>query len=82
MFGRKKTIAMKYTHNTTPTRFVEAKGIRFVYRRFTKDDGVLLLLMQHSRGGMDHLGSQSRLCGILVKSAQRLTAERTSQEVP
>src|SRR6266478_5787841 len=22
MFGRKKTIAMKYTHNTTPTRFV------------------------------------------------------------
>jgi hypothetical protein len=29
------------THQTAPTQFVEAKSIRFAYRRFGKADGVL-----------------------------------------
>ena len=28
------------THQTTPTQFVEANGIRFAYRRFGKSGGV------------------------------------------
>ena len=28
-----------YTHQTTPTQFVEANGIRFAYRRFGKVNG-------------------------------------------
>ena len=45
---------MKHTHVSVPTEFVEAKGIRFAYRRFGQDSGVPLLFMQHFRGGMDH----------------------------
>ena len=43
-----------YTHQTAPTQFVEANGIRFAYRRFGKAGGVPLVFMQHFRGGMDH----------------------------
>jgi pimeloyl-ACP methyl ester carboxylesterase len=39
---------------TAPTQFVEAKGIKFAYRRFGTEGGVPLLLMQHFRGTMDH----------------------------
>jgi len=42
------------THNTAPTEFVKANGIRFAYRRFGRTTGVPLLFMQHFRGGMDH----------------------------
>jgi pimeloyl-ACP methyl ester carboxylesterase len=43
------------THNTTPTRFVEAGGIRFAYRRFgTPLVGVPLVLVQHFRGNLDN----------------------------
>src|ERR1700682_5201681 len=45
---------MIHTHQTAPTQFVEAKGIRFAYRRFGKTGGVPLVFMQHFRGGMDH----------------------------
>jgi pimeloyl-ACP methyl ester carboxylesterase len=45
---------MTYTHTTAPTRFVEANGILYAYRRFGRESGVPLLLMQHYRGGMDH----------------------------
>jgi hypothetical protein len=31
---------MIYTHQTAPTQFVEANGIRFAYRRFGKDGGL------------------------------------------
>jgi hypothetical protein len=31
---------MIHTHQTAPTQFVEARGIRFAYRRFGKPDGV------------------------------------------
>jgi pimeloyl-ACP methyl ester carboxylesterase len=41
-------------HQTAPTQFVEAKGIRFAYRRFGKRDGVPLVLNMHFTGTMDH----------------------------
>jgi pimeloyl-ACP methyl ester carboxylesterase len=41
-------------HNSAPTRFVEADGIRFAYRRFGAAAGTPLLLLQHFRGAMDH----------------------------
>ena len=36
-----------YTHQTAPTQFVEANGIRFAYRRFGKSDGVPLVFNMH-----------------------------------
>jgi pimeloyl-ACP methyl ester carboxylesterase len=45
---------MIHTHQTAPTRFVEANGIRFAYRRFGKPDSLPLVLNQHFTGTMDH----------------------------
>lgn len=45
---------MTPTHQTAPTHFVEANGIRFAYRRFGKAGGVPLVFNQHFRGTMDH----------------------------
>ena len=42
------------THETTPTQFVEANGIRFAYRRFGIAGGVPLVFNQHFTGTMDH----------------------------
>ena len=42
------------THQTAPTQFVEANGIRFAYRRFGKTGGVPLVFNQHFRGTMDY----------------------------
>jgi pimeloyl-ACP methyl ester carboxylesterase len=39
-----------YTHQTAPTHFVEANGIRFAYRRFGKAGGVPLVFF----GTMDY----------------------------
>jgi pimeloyl-ACP methyl ester carboxylesterase len=44
----------KVTHTTAPTRYVEAGGLRYAYRRFGADAGIPLLLLQHFRGGMDN----------------------------
>jgi pimeloyl-ACP methyl ester carboxylesterase len=44
----------QHTHQTVPTHFVEANGIRFAYRRFGKLSGVPLVLNQHYTGTMDH----------------------------
>ena len=44
----------KYTHQTAPTQFVEANGIRFAYRRFGKANGVPLVFCQHYIGTMDY----------------------------
>jgi pimeloyl-ACP methyl ester carboxylesterase len=44
----------EHTHQSAPTRFVEANGIRFAYRRFGKSDGVPLVFNQHFTGTMDH----------------------------
>src|SRR5271169_4101824 len=43
-----------HTHQTAPTQFVEANGIRFAYRRFGKTGGAPLVFNQHFRGTMDH----------------------------
>lgn len=43
-----------HTHQTAPTQYVEAKGIRFAYRRFGKTSGVPLVFNQHFTGTMDH----------------------------
>ena len=45
---------MIHTHQTAPTQFVKANGIRFAYRRFGRAGGVPLVFVQHFRGGMDH----------------------------
>ncbi len=42
-----------YTHDTVPTRFVEANGIRFAYRRFGKTGGAPIVMNLHFRGTMD-----------------------------
>ena len=42
------------SHVTAPTRFVEANGIRYAYRRFGADAGTPLVFLQHFRGGMDN----------------------------
>ena len=41
------------THQTAPTQFVEANGIRFAYRRFGKAGGVPLVFNPHILGNMD-----------------------------
>src|ERR1700691_1762942 len=47
-------IMTTYTHQTAPTQFVEANGIRFAYRRFGKTGGVPLVFSQHYIGTMDY----------------------------
>jgi pimeloyl-ACP methyl ester carboxylesterase len=42
------------THQTAPTRYVEANGTRFAYRRFGKEGGVPLVFNMHFMGTMDH----------------------------
>jgi pimeloyl-ACP methyl ester carboxylesterase len=44
----------EHTHQTAPTQFVEANGIRFAYRRFGKADGVPIVFNQHYVGTMDY----------------------------
>jgi pimeloyl-ACP methyl ester carboxylesterase len=44
----------QHTHQTAPTPFVEAKGIRFAYRRFGRTGGVPLVFNQHFTGTIDH----------------------------
>jgi pimeloyl-ACP methyl ester carboxylesterase len=45
---------MIHTHQTAPTQFVEANGIRFAYRRFGKAGGVPVVFNQHYIGTMDY----------------------------
>src|ERR1700733_10660839 len=46
---------IEYTHQNVPTRFVEASGIRFAYRRFGKvKSGCPLVFNQHYLGTMDY----------------------------
>src|SRR5258708_26956848 len=42
------------SHQTAPTQFVEANGIRFAYRRFGKAGGVPIVFNQHYIGTMDY----------------------------
>lgn len=41
-------------HESAPTHFVEANGIRFAYRRFGGGTGLPMLFCQHFTGTMDH----------------------------
>src|SRR4030088_1625801 len=45
---------MIHTHQTAPTQFVEANGIRFAYHRFGKAAGIPLVFNQHYLGTMDY----------------------------
>src|SRR4029077_347902 len=47
-------VVSNYTHQTAPTQFVEANGIRFAYRRFGKTGGVPIVFNQHYLGTMDY----------------------------
>jgi pimeloyl-ACP methyl ester carboxylesterase len=50
-----RSLAMTtHTHQTAPTQLVEAKGVRFAYRRFGKSGGVPLVFNMHYMGTMDH----------------------------
>jgi len=44
----------RHTHQTAPTQFVEANGIRFAYRRFGHPNSVPLVMNIHFTGTMDH----------------------------
>jgi pimeloyl-ACP methyl ester carboxylesterase len=44
----------EYTHNTAPTRFAEADGTRFAYRRFGSPGGTPIVLLQHFMGNLDN----------------------------
>jgi len=44
---------MNYSHETAPTQFIEADGVRYAYRRFGMGDGTPIVLLQHFRGGLD-----------------------------
>src|ERR1700745_4206142 len=41
-------------HSTAPTRFFEADGIRFAYRRFGNPLGTPIVLLQHFMGNLDN----------------------------
>jgi pimeloyl-ACP methyl ester carboxylesterase len=43
-----------HTHNDAPTQFVDAAGIRFAYRRFGRQTGIPLVLLQHFTGNLDN----------------------------
>ena len=45
---------MPHTHQTAPTQYVEANGIRFAYRRFGKEGVLPIVFNQHFTGTMDH----------------------------
>jgi len=45
---------MTNSHNTAPTRFVDADGISYAYRRFGTMTGTPLVFLQHFRGGLDN----------------------------
>jgi pimeloyl-ACP methyl ester carboxylesterase len=44
---------INYTHQTAPTQFIEAGGIRFAYRRFGAKVGVPVVFNPHILGNMD-----------------------------
>src|ERR1700761_1308315 len=45
---------MTHTHQTAPTQFAEATGLRFAYRRLGNPNGGPLVFNQHFRGTMDY----------------------------
>ena len=45
---------IQHSHQSAPTQFVGASGVRFAYRRFGKSGGVPLVFNMHFTGTMDH----------------------------
>ena len=45
---------MSHTHDTAPTQYIEANGIRFAYRRFGKARSVPIVFNQQFVGTFDH----------------------------
>jgi hypothetical protein len=45
---------IQHSHQTAPTQFVDANGLRFAYRRFGKAAGVPLVFNMHYLGTMDY----------------------------
>ncbi|MFG2863588.1 alpha/beta fold hydrolase [Streptomyces sioyaensis] len=43
----------QYTHDTVPSQFVEAGGVRYAYRRFGEPNGTPLVFFQHFMGSLD-----------------------------
>jgi pimeloyl-ACP methyl ester carboxylesterase len=43
----------EHRHQTAPTAFIEANGVRFAYRRFGAKSGVPLVFFQHFMGNLD-----------------------------
>ena len=44
----------QHSHQTAPSQFVDAAGVRFAYRRFGKSGGIPLVFNMHFTGTMDH----------------------------
>jgi pimeloyl-ACP methyl ester carboxylesterase len=42
-----------YAHDTVPTEFLEANGMRFAYRRFGTKSAVPMVFFQHFMGNLD-----------------------------
>src|SRR4029077_3301100 len=51
--GEGRMMTSNYTHDTVPTQFVEANGIRFAYRRFGKRGAIPLLFLGYFNSNMD-----------------------------
>src|SRR5271156_2774638 len=51
--GNQEATIMIHTHETAPTQFVEANGIRFAYRRFGKPGTIPLLFLEYFNSNMD-----------------------------
>jgi pimeloyl-ACP methyl ester carboxylesterase len=47
-------ISTTWTHDTVPTEYIEAGGVRFAYRRFGKAGKPPFVFVQHFRGTMDN----------------------------
>lgn len=45
---------MHYTHNSAPTQFIDADGVRYAYRRFGTASGTPVLFLAHFRAGLDN----------------------------
>jgi pimeloyl-ACP methyl ester carboxylesterase len=52
--GAKNALTIPYTHDTVPTTYVEADGVRFAYRRFGRTEKTPVVFVQHLRGTMDN----------------------------
>src|SRR5260221_7604110 len=82
---RRESTVTIHSHQTAPTQFVDAAGVRFAYRRFGKSGGVPLVFNQHFTGTMDHWdpavtdGLATEREGILFNNAG---VSSSSGEVP